>query len=215
MIACVPVVFNAVAGKLALPAVSVTGDPEFVPSIFSCTVPVATPAPGATGDTVAEKTTASPGLDGFFDDATAVVVFALLTICPLPWPVVGSWPLLEPKFASPLYAAVITYLLFDAARVEIVNVATPLASVAGAPVAVPFTENCTVPLGVPVAGGTGATVEVNVTASPNSEGLSDVVTATVVAGSAVSVSFCVAGVSGLVPSLSVTVSVGAPAVPSM
>jgi hypothetical protein len=71
-----------------------------------------------------------------------------------------------------------------------------------------------VPLGVPVAGGTGATVAVKVTSSPNSEGLSDV-TATVVAGSAVSVSFWVAGVSGLVPSLSVAVSVGAPAVPSL
>jgi hypothetical protein len=204
-----------VPGKLAVPAVNATAEPAFVPSILSCAVPVGTPAPGATGDTVAEKTTASVGLDGFFDDTTAVVVLALFTICPLPLPVVGSWPLLAPKFASPLYAAEMVYRLFDAARVEIVNVATPLASVAGAPVAVPFTENCTVPLGVPVAGGTGATVAVNVTASPNSDGLSDVVTATVVAGSAVIVSFWVAGVSGLETSLSVTVSVGAPAVPSL
>jgi hypothetical protein len=111
-----------------------------------------------------------------------------LTICPLPLPLVGSWPVLAPKFASPLYAAVIVYLLFDASRDEILKVATPLASAAGAPVAVPFTENCTVPVGVPVPGGTGATVAVNVTSSPNAEGLSDVRTATVVAGSAVIVS---------------------------
>ncbi len=76
-----PVVLSTEAGKLAAPPVSVTGEPEFVPSIFSCTVPVGVPTPGACATAVAENVTDSPGFDGFFDDATVVAVVAGLTIC--------------------------------------------------------------------------------------------------------------------------------------
>ena len=41
-------------------------------------MPVGVPAPGGTGVTVAVKVTPCPKVDGFSDDVTAVVVFALI-----------------------------------------------------------------------------------------------------------------------------------------
>ena len=45
------------------------------------TVPVGVPAPGATEATVAVKVTGRPTTDGSGEEATAVVVAALLTDC--------------------------------------------------------------------------------------------------------------------------------------
>jgi len=44
------------------------------------TVPDGLPAPGATTATVAVKVTLCPNVDGFRDEATVVVVLALLTV---------------------------------------------------------------------------------------------------------------------------------------
>ena len=201
---------NTAAGNVALPPVSVTGVPTFELSMVSCTVPVGVPPPGATGATAAAKVIASPGNAGFFDDVTVVAVLALLTIC---W-LFGSCPVLDAKFASPLYVPTIVYLVPETASVEVWKVATPAESAAGAPLGVPLIENCTEPVGVPDPDA-GATVAVKVTAWPKREGLPDVVTTVVVAGRGEIVSVCDAGVRGLVAALSVTVSVGAPAVPSL
>ena len=61
------------------------------------------------------------------------------------------------------------------------DVALPPTRVTGAPKFTPSIVNCTVPVGVPVAGGTGATVAVKVTDCPNTDGLTDDVTVVVVA----------------------------------
>jgi len=58
-------------------------------------------------------------------------------------------------------------------------------------IAVAPSLNVTVPLGVPVAGATGLTAAVNVTAWPNTDGFADEVTVVVVAATAVTVG-CVA-----------------------
>ena len=51
------------------------------PSNVKVTVPVRVPAPGATGLTVAVKATGWPTTDGFGEDASMVVVSALVTVC--------------------------------------------------------------------------------------------------------------------------------------
>jgi hypothetical protein len=48
---------------------------------LNVTVPPATPLPGELTVTVAVNVTDCPATDGFADDATAVVVFALVTTC--------------------------------------------------------------------------------------------------------------------------------------
>ena len=52
-------------------------------------------------------------------------------------------------------------------RAEVVSVACPLPSSTPEPMLVTPSKKFTVPVGVPVAGGTGATVAVNVTAAPD------------------------------------------------
>ncbi len=63
---------GAVADKVPLP-ITVAPSRKF-------TVPVGLPAPGATTVTVAVKVTLCPKTDGFTDEATVVVVLALLTV---------------------------------------------------------------------------------------------------------------------------------------
>ena len=70
----------AVAALVALPPDKVTV-PKLLPSILNCTVPVGVPEPGATALTVAVKVTDWPEQDGLADDAIAVVVESLLTVC--------------------------------------------------------------------------------------------------------------------------------------
>jgi hypothetical protein len=64
-----------IAALLAWPLTSVTGEPEGEPSTLNWTVPVA-----VDGVTVAVKVTAWPKVDGLTDEATAVVLVALLTV---------------------------------------------------------------------------------------------------------------------------------------
>src|SRR6266498_138064 len=69
-----------VAALVALPPDKVTV-PKLLPSILNCTVPVGVPEPGATGVTVAVKVIDWPKQDGLAEEVTAVVVFALFTVC--------------------------------------------------------------------------------------------------------------------------------------
>jgi len=61
-------------------------------------------------------------------------------------------------------------------------VATPpvLLSDTGLPAGLPSTRNCTVPLGVPPAGGTALTVAVKIRLCPVTEGLAELLTTVVV-----------------------------------
>ena len=61
------------------------------------------------------------------------------------------------------------------AKVEVVNVATPLLRVP-VPIGLPPSRNVTVPVGVPVPGATAETVAVKVTDCPGEEGFCDDVT---------------------------------------
>ena len=63
--------------------------------------------------------------------------------------------------------------------------ATPPLSVTAEPRFEPPSLNCTVPVGVPVAGATGLTVAVNVTDWPKTDGFVDEATVVVVAATAV------------------------------
>ncbi len=133
-------------------------------------VPVGVPAPGATGATVAVKLTDCPTTDGSGEVVTVVVVAAGRTV----W---VSVPLEPAKLASPLYVAVTVCV--PAARALVVTLAVPPERV---PVSVgpPEMTKVTVPVGVPAPGATGATVAVNVTGCPTTEGSGDDVTVVVV-----------------------------------
>ena len=73
----------------AVPPVSVAVPRELAPS-KNCTVPVA-----AAGDTVAVKVTDCPDVDGFADDASAVVVLIneAFTVCVRIVDVLAAWVL--------------------------------------------------------------------------------------------------------------------------
>src|SRR5437879_2083160 len=80
LIVWLPAVANALVRMACPEALTVTlvGVP---PSMVNATVPVRVPAPGATGLTVAVKPTGWPATDGLAEDASVVVVSALLTCC--------------------------------------------------------------------------------------------------------------------------------------
>src|SRR5579872_1342995 len=65
--------------KVAMPPIMVPL-PTGLPPSRNVTVPVGVPAPGATGDTVAVKVVDWPNAEGLVDEATVVVVSALLTV---------------------------------------------------------------------------------------------------------------------------------------
>ena len=85
--------------------------------------------------------------------------------------------MLPVKFVSPPYTAVME--CGPGAREEAANVATPALS-APVPSVVAPSLNVTVPVAVPLPGDTAATVAVNVTDCPNTDGFEDDVTAVVV-----------------------------------
>ena len=64
----------------ALVVVQLT-DPLGFAVMVKVAVPVGVPEPGALADTVAVKTTCWPDTEGLTDEATAVVVASLLTVC--------------------------------------------------------------------------------------------------------------------------------------
>ena len=67
------------AGLVALPPASVTGDPRFTPSTWNCTAPGGVPAPGETAATVAVNVTGWPTGTGLAEDVSEVAVFARFT----------------------------------------------------------------------------------------------------------------------------------------
>ena len=81
------------------------------------------------------------------------------------------------KFVSPPYTAVME--CGPGAREEAANVATPALS-APVPSVVAPSLNVTVPVAVPLPGATAATVAVNVTPCPNTDGFAEDVTVVVV-----------------------------------
>jgi hypothetical protein len=80
---------------LATPPLTLTGFPKFVPSSWNCTSPVGVPAPGAETLMEAVMVTLCPNTEGLADEATAVLVAALLTLG-------VSVPVLPLKVLSPL-----------------------------------------------------------------------------------------------------------------
>ena len=69
-----------VAVSIAVPAADRGLVPMVIVPLRNVTVPVGVPAPGAVTVTVAVKVTACPTEDGLADEATVVVVLALLTV---------------------------------------------------------------------------------------------------------------------------------------
>jgi hypothetical protein len=109
-------------------------------------------------------------MDGFGVEVAVVVVLAWLTV----W--VGRFPVLTAKFESPEY--LIATVCDPTLRLEIAgNDAFPVPSrVTVVPTLAPSITSCTVPLGVPVPGGTALTVAENVTGCPNTEGFTELLT---------------------------------------
>ena len=107
------------------------------------------------------------------DAVTAVDVPALSTA----W--VSALEVLPLKLPSPPYVAVIECGPTESAVVESLN-ALPPSRETGDPKFVPSMWNCTLPVGAPAPGDTGATVAVNVTPWPKREGFADEVRTIVV-----------------------------------
>ena len=156
--------------KVAWPLAMVTLAARVVAPSVKVTVPLGVPAPGATAATVAVKVTAWPNTDGLGDELTVLLLEALFTTCG----VTESFPVELPKLLSPLYAAVMVCVA--TLKAEVVKVAWPEVMVTLAASVVAPSVKVTVPVGVPVAGATAATMAVNVTACPNTEGLGAEVT---------------------------------------
>lgn len=78
VIECEPTA-SAEVVNVAVPLDNVAVPSVVVPS-RNVTVPDGVPAPGPTAVTVAVKVTLCPKVDGFSDELTVVVVFALLTV---------------------------------------------------------------------------------------------------------------------------------------
>src|SRR5438876_750696 len=110
---CVPTARVEVA-SVAVPPLRVRVPNDVLPS-KNCTEPVA-----VTGETTAVKVTVCPVFDGLGLEVSVVVVLALFTLS------MSAEDVLPPKVASLPYTAVIEWA--PAARLEVGNVATPLAS---------------------------------------------------------------------------------------
>jgi hypothetical protein len=123
--------------------------PSEVEPSKNSTVPVA-----VDGETVAVKVTRCPLFDGFESDVNVIVVLALFTVCKSAEDVLLVW------VASPLYCAVMECV--PTARVDVENVATPLALSAE----IPSVEAPSMNVTVPVAPEDGLTVAENVTCCP-------------------------------------------------
>jgi hypothetical protein len=108
---------------------------------------------------------------GFREEVEVTVVAALLTVCD------SGDELLEVKFASPLYDAVME--CGPTARDAVVSVAIPEASRDPEPRVVELSENVTVPVGAPPG---EVTVAVKVTAWPKTDGFAEERSVVVVAG---------------------------------
>jgi len=136
------------------------------------TEPEAVPDPGALTETVAVKVTGWPATVGSAEDVSAVVVASLFTV----W--VKDVELAE-KLASPPYAAVMR--CDPIAKVEVLQLARPLASSDTVASAVEPSLKVTLDVGTPLPGEVAVTVAVNVTCWPNTEVEADELTCVLVA----------------------------------
>lgn len=141
-----------------LPSTATFAASTVLPSA-NVTLPTGTPLPDVT---VAVKVTDCPTSDGLGDEVTVVAVAKFCTT----W---TTLPLLDAKIESDAYVAVI--VLLPCARVDVLKEATPLLlRGTWAKTLLPCWK-VTCPVGVPVPGGTAATVAVNVTDCPLFDGL--------------------------------------------
>jgi hypothetical protein len=166
---CVPAV-RADVLSAATPLPFRTPVPSVAAPSLNVTVPVGVPPVDVT---VAVNVTDCPNVDAFGADVSVVVVVPLLTVC------VSVVDVLLVKLPSPSYAAVMA--CDPAASVELENVAWPPALSVPVPNVVVPSLNVTVPVGVPLPGAVAATVAVNVTACPKTDGFTDEVTDVLVA----------------------------------
>src|SRR5438132_316808 len=118
--------------------------------------------------------------DGFSDDVSVEVVLTGLTAVPVVLMFCVRLPdVLVVKLPSPLYEAAI--LCAPATRQGVVKVATPVPELTmPMPISLLPSVKVTVPVGLPLAGDTGRTVAVNVTATPRFAGFGEEVRVVVV-----------------------------------
>src|ERR1700694_3106378 len=170
---------SALVAHVAVPPAVMTCGPQpamtTTPS-WNTAVPVRAPVAGAIAVTVAMRFTFTPVLDGFSDDTTLVVVAPWFTVC------VNGADALVVKLASPLYMAVI--MLAPTARLFTSHVAFPETGTAWAAqpaMSTPPTWKSTIPLRAPEAGAVAVTLAVKITFAPVLDGLTDEVSAVLVA----------------------------------
>jgi hypothetical protein len=161
---------NELVLKVAEPALSAFVASEVAPSL-NVTVPVGVPAPAPVGVTVAVKVTDWPKTVGLAEEANAVALPLLLTVCEI------ALEVLVVKLPSPPYTAVIACaatLSEDVLKVAWPELRLPV------PIVVAPSLNVTVPVGVPAPAPLGVTVAVNVTDCPNTVGLVELLSAVAV-----------------------------------
>jgi len=78
---CAPTVNDEMEDEIAVPLLSITGEPRLLPPSSNCTAPVGVPEPGHAAETVAVKVIAWPKDEGFADDATLVELPSWFTVC--------------------------------------------------------------------------------------------------------------------------------------
>lgn len=168
MIECEPTA-SAEVVKVVQPALFNVPVPSVVAPSMKISVPVGVPVAGASTLTVPVKVTDCPHTDGFTVAETAALMEPLLRV----WVKTGE--VLPVKKPSPLYTAVIE--CEPTTRLDVLNVANPEALKVLVPRVVAPSLKATVPVGVPVPGGTTMTVAVKVSDCPISEGFADDTTA--------------------------------------
>ena len=157
---CVPTAsFEVVKVACRLPPTAPV--PRTVAVVLSRNVTVPVGAPVKFRVMVAVKVTACPLLEGFGEEASAVVVDAFFTVC------AKALDVLAAKFADPLYTAFIEWA--PAASAEVVSVAVPPLS-ATVPNGEAPSSKVTIPVGVPAP---DVTLEVIVTDCPKVDGFLD------------------------------------------
>jgi len=160
--------------KVACPAASARVPRTFAPSM-KVTLPIGVPWVEVT---VAVNVTVSPKTVGVLEVVTVAFVLAGVTVCVMTDDVLVAW------FGSPLYTAVIE--CEPPLSINVVMVAFPFPSSDCVPIELAPSLKVTLPVGVPAL---EATVAVNVTVCPKSDGFgSDVNVVVVLAGLTVWVS---------------------------
>ena len=151
--------------KLAIPEPFSIPVPRIAEPSSNVTVPVGTPAPGASAVIVAVNVTDWPKTDGLADEVTDELVASGFTT----W--LNEDEVLAVKLPSAPYTAVIEWL--PTASAEVVNVAIPEPFKVPVPRVVEPSRNVTVPVGTPDPGASEVIVAVKVTDWPKIDGLAE------------------------------------------